>query len=164
MTNYSTVTAVPHAKANDKSGTPQRRKSIICDGDFVNNLKADGFFLPIAPPVSHEVVSPLRLSPHPDSPIETLPFKLKRAARSFEHLLPISLPCTHPEVLFKPKRKPWRDCGEEIHGLFFHKALESEPSVKGFTLMLSRPVRSGSAGQGRASIARVGFISEWWRS
>jgi hypothetical protein len=120
MNNYSTLSTVPHSKQNDKSGTPQRRKSIISDGDFVNDLKADGFFRPLVPGVSRVVVD----------------------------LPPVSLPCSHPD-LFKPKRKPWRDTGEEINGLLFHKAMESEPGVKGFTLMLSRPVEALARAQGK---------------
>lgn len=109
-----------------KSGTRWRHKSIIADGDFVNDLKADGFFAPLVPGVSPVVVA--------------------------INLPPVSLPCSHPE-LFKPKRKPWRDRGEEVRGLFFHKALESEPGVKGFTLMLSRPIEALARAQGKGCLA-----------
>jgi len=105
-----------------KTGTRRRHKSIVCDGDLVNDLKVDGFFSPLVPGVSPVVV---RIN-----------------------LPPISLPCSHPES-FKPKRKAWRDLGQELQGLFFHKALEIEPSVKAFTLMLSRPVERAARAKGK---------------
>jgi hypothetical protein len=117
--NYSTPIADVHPERTTKSGTPWRRKSIISDGDFVNDLRADGFFVPLVPGVSRVVVLP-----------------------------PVSLPCTHPDS-FKPKRKPWEYSCDEIHGLFFHKAMESKPSVKGFTLMLSRPVEALARAKGK---------------
>jgi hypothetical protein len=121
--NYSTPIADLHPERTTKSGTPWRHKSIISDGDFVNDLRADGFFVPLVPGVSRVVVLP-----------------------------PVSLPCTHPDS-FKPKRKPWEHSGEEVRGLFFHKAMESEPSVKGFSLMLSRPVEALARAQGKHCVA-----------
>ncbi len=125
--NYSTLTRDFHAERATKSGTPWRHKSIICDGDFVNDLKAVGFFAPLAPGVSPVVGARIRREPN---------------------LPPVTLPCTHPES-FKPKKKAWRDLGEELQGLFFHKALESQPGVKAFTLMLSRPVEALARAQGK---------------
>lgn len=124
MSSYSTPLTDVHVERATKSGTRWRHKSIICDGDFLNDLKTGGFFVPVVPDVSRVVVA----------------------------LPPVSLPCTHPES-FKPKRKQWRDTGEEINGLFFHKALEIEPSVKGFTLMLTRPVEALARAQGKAARA-----------
>lgn len=139
--NYSTQIADVHPERTTKSGTPWRYKSIICDGDFVNDLKADGFFLPLVPGVS-PVVGAITHS--------TESLDAKKGGKIFRspRLPPISLPCTHPGS-FKPKRKPWEHSGEEMRGLFFHKALEREPSVKGFTLMLSRPVEALARAKGK---------------
>jgi hypothetical protein len=68
------------------------------------------------------------------------------------NLLPVSLPSTHPE-LAKQKPKPWRDTGEAVRGLFLHEAMASEPSVKGFTLMLSRDVEKRARAQGKHCLA-----------
>ena len=144
MSDYSTSITDFHAKRTAKSGTRWRHKSIICDGDFVNDLRADGFFAPKVPGVS-PVVGAIPLITHL---IESL--DAKKGGQKFRapNLPPVSLPCTHPD-LFKPKRKPWEYSGEEIWGLFFHKALESEPGVKGFTLMLSRPVEALARAKGK---------------
>jgi hypothetical protein len=126
MIHHSSPFSIPHAKRDDKSGTQKPRKSIICDGDFVIDLKARGYFPPTMKRVAHVVV-PIN---HP----------------------PISLPCTHPES-YKPKPKPWRDTGEAVKGLFFHEALSGQPSVKGFTLMLSRPVERRAQAMGTHCLA-----------
>jgi hypothetical protein len=116
------VPRVPHSARRTKSGTRRRHKSIVCDGDFVNNLRAIGSFPPPTWRVSHVV--------------------------GMANLPPISLPCTHPE-LRRLKPKAWRDTGEAVRGLFFHEALASEPSVKAFTLMLSRPVERAARAKGK---------------
>ena len=83
--------------------------------------------------------------PHPT---ETL--GAKKSGKKFRapNLPPVSLPSSHPDS-FKPKRKPWRDSGEEVRGLFFHAALASQPNVKGFTLMLSRRVERLARAKGK---------------
>jgi len=40
-----------------------------------------------------------------------------------------------------------------VKGLFLHKALETEPSVKGFTLMLTRPVKALARAQGKPCLS-----------
>src|SRR5579863_9717330 len=42
--NYSTSTACFHASRRDKSGTPQHRKSVIADGDFIKKMGDSGYF------------------------------------------------------------------------------------------------------------------------
>lgn len=64
--------------------------------------------------------------------------------------LPTNLPCSHPD---SPKRKPRRDIGEELRGLFYHKALAAQPNVKAFTLMLSRPVEAQARAKGKHCLA-----------
>ena len=140
--NYSATPTVDHPKRRTKSGTLRRHKSIVCDGDFVNDLKANGFFAPLVPDVSRVVV----------------------------HLLPVSLPCslteadTHslPETLdakHEHKKRRARKSGslsrhgEELLALFFHKALENEPNVKPFTLMLSVPVERLMRAKGKHALA-----------
>ena len=122
MTSYSSLPAGTRANRDDKSGRQQRRKSIVSDGDFINDLSRLGYFAPTLRRVSHVVVT--------------------------INLPPVSLPCSHADSA-KRKQKPWRDRGEAVHGVFFHKAMESEPSVKGFTLMLSRPVEQAARAKGK---------------
>jgi hypothetical protein len=114
------------AERNDKSGTQKPRKSLIVDGDFINLLRDNGHFPP----------------------------RMRRGSSfvGMTNLLPVSLPCTHPE-LAKQKPKQWRDTGESVRGLFLHEALASEPSVKGFTLMLSRDVEKLALAQGKHCLA-----------
>jgi hypothetical protein len=121
--NYSTSPAHFHSKHFDKSGTQQRRKSVIADGDFVNDLWASGYFAPLSAPPTHVVVRP-----------------------------PVSLPLTHPDVA-KSKPKPWRDAGEELRGLFYHDAMKSLPNVRAFTLCLSDDVQRLARGQGKHCLA-----------
>jgi hypothetical protein len=145
--NYSTPSTDIHAERTTKSGTRWRHKSIICDGDFVNDLRAVSFF---APKVSG-VYPVVGLTSHTHSLTET--FGAKKSTKKFRapNLPPVSLPCSHPDS-FKPKRKPWRDSGEEVRGLFFHAALENRPNVKGFTLMLSRPVERLARAKGKGCL------------
>ncbi len=142
--NYSTPSTVIHAERTTKSGTRWRHKSIICDGDFVNDLRAVGFFAP-------KVFGVYPVVGHTHSLTETLGAKKSTKKFRAPNLPPVSLPCSHPDS-FKPKRKPWRDSGEEVRGLFFHKALESQPNVKGFTLMLSRPVERLARAKGKGCL------------
>lgn len=114
------------AKRRDKIGTVRRRRSVLADGDFIRDLKAKGFF----PPIERRVSRVVGVTNH----------------------LPISLPCNNPDSR-KPAPKPWRDVGEEVRGLFFHKAMEGEPNVKGFTLMLSRRVEALARSKGAECLA-----------
>ena len=61
---------------------------------------------------------------------------------------PVSLPITHPD-LPKKKRKAWRDAGEEVRGLFYHRAMADLPNVRAFTLMLSADVQRCAKAQGK---------------
>ena len=71
---------------------------------------------------------------------------------------PVSLPITHPD-LPKKKRKAWRDAGEEVRGLFYHRAMADLPNVRAFTLMLW--LTFSAALRPRGSIAYAGCASEW---
>lgn len=122
MRSYSSLPAGTRANRDDKTGRQQRRKSIISDGDFISDLWRLGYFAPTVRRVSHVVVA--------------------------INLPPVSLPCSHPDSP-KRKQKPWRDRGEAVNGVFFHKTMESEPNVKGFTLMLSHPVEQSARAKGK---------------
>ncbi len=126
MSSYSGLPTGSRVKRDDKSGRQQRRKSIVSDGDFINDLRRFGYFAPTVRRASRVVVA--------------------------INLPPVSLPCSHPDSA-KRRQKPWRDRGEEIHGVFFHAALASEPSVKGFTLMLSRPAEQLARANGKHCLA-----------
>ena len=141
MHHYSSSDASVHAIRRTKSGTRWPHKSVIADGDFVSSLNALGYFRSAAAAVSHVVVRPT------DDSLTTEPLKAGKIS-----LPPVNLPCTHPDVPKSPLRA-WRDAGEEIRGLFFHKALEREPNVKAFTLMLSRPVEALARSQGKHCLA-----------
>lgn len=122
--NHSTLPVPLMLIRAPKSGTRKRHKSLISDGDFINSLNEIGYFRRATRWVSPVVVG----------------------------RLPVSLPHSHPEsVRLKPKA--WRDTGEAVKGLFFHEALASEPGVKAFTLMLTRPVEALARSKGKHCLA-----------
>jgi hypothetical protein len=120
--------AMTKAERNDKIGKQKPRKSLIADGDFVNDLMKIGYFGP-----RKRRVPPL-------------------VGLDIKHLKPISLPSTHHELPRKAL-KAWRDTGTAIKGLFLHEALASEPSVKAFTLMLSMDVEKHVRALGKHGLA-----------
>jgi hypothetical protein len=119
------MTEALHPRRSDRSGTLKARKSVMCDGSFVADLLACGYFARVDaaayPLVGRPIItrSPLTLpiSPNPMTP------------------------------------KAWRDTHDDVRGLFYAIAIRKRGNVRKFDLNLSDEVEALARGQGKHCLA-----------
>ena len=115
------MTEALHPKRSDKCGTLKARKLLSCDGSFVADLLACGYFARVDAATYPLVVRPI----------------IKRS--------PLNL----PNSSYTMRPKAWRDTHDDVRGLFYAVAIRIGGNVRKFDLNLSQEVETLARGQGK---------------
>lgn len=110
---------------SDKCGTLRARKSVMCDGSFVSDLLACGYFQRVDAAAYPLVGRPITTKP------------------------PITLPLNPYPI----RPKAWRDTHEDVRGLFYAVGVRISGNVRKFDLNLSERVEALARGQGAHCVA-----------
>jgi hypothetical protein len=119
------MTEALQPKRSDKCGTLKARKSLPCDGSFVADLLACGYFARVD--------------------AAAYPLVGRRIIRRSPLTLPISSYPMSP--------KAWRDTHDDVRGLFYAVAIRKGGNVRKFDLNLSQEVETLARDQGKHCLA-----------
>jgi hypothetical protein len=119
------LTEALHPKRSDKCGTLKARKSLSCDGSFVADLLACGYFARVDAAAYPLVGRPI----------------IKRS------------PLTLPISSYAMSPKAWRDTHDDVRGLFYAVAIRIGGNVRKFDLNLSQEVETLARDQGKHCLA-----------